>query len=161
MDQETDVTNSPIPSRRTASEEYLWIKCRGCGGEVGVPSDWDEPGVQCPDCELTVQVHGRVLYRPPASGRPTTLSARQPPITTVLPNAPLPNLSLELSGAADWAMAWGILSVLLGWTVIVPLLGINYYVRSVLGERARPSCSAEGSSGLFCPYYSAPFKPSP
>jgi hypothetical protein len=129
MSHEAGGTNTASSgAHRTASEDYLWISCRGCGGEVGVPSNWDDPGVACPSCGLTVQVHGRVLYRPPVSGSPMTPSARQPPTTTVLPRPPQPGPGLELCGAADWAMAWGILSVLLGWTVMVPLLGLNYYL---------------------------------
>lgn len=131
MGQETNETNAPYPGAfDTASEDYLWIKCRGCGGEVGVPSDWEGPGVECPSCGLTVQVQGRVLYRPPASSPPNVAAAAQPPTRTQpltsFPKSP----SLELGRQSDWTMVWGIVSVVLGWTVLVPILGLLCYAEA-------------------------------
>jgi DNA-directed RNA polymerase subunit RPC12/RpoP len=129
MGQETNETNAPCPGAfDTASEDYLWIKCRGCGGEVGVPSEWDEPDVECPSCGLTVQVQGRVLYRPPVSSPQNVAPAAELPTRTQPPTTFPKSPSLELGGRADWAMTWGILSVALGWTVLVPLLGLHYYL---------------------------------
>lgn len=149
MGQETNVTNAPFPARRTASEEYLWIKCRGCGGEVGVPSDWDGPGVQCPSCGLTVQVHGKVLYRPPASSPQNVAPAAESPTRTQpavsVPKSP----SLELGRKSDGAMVCGILSVVLGWTVLVPFVGIAFYSdASVMAEKERIPVPRKAVVGL-------------
>ena len=115
--------------QRTASDAYIWIKCRGCGGEIGVPSDWNDPGAECPSCGLTTQVHGRILYRPPTSGQVSTAPvAHPPPTTTVLPIPIQSRPSLELGHKSDCVLLVGILSVVLGgWTVIVPLIGFYSY----------------------------------
>jgi DNA-directed RNA polymerase subunit RPC12/RpoP len=122
--------------QRTAADDYIWIKCRGCGGEIGVPSDWNDPGAECPSCGLIIQVHGRVLYRPPTSGSVNSAlgpqSATQNPFAIPVPKSP----SLELGRQSDWTMIWGILSVVLGWTVMVPLIGLcPYYEASTLARK--------------------------
>src|SRR5450755_1656501 len=128
MTQDMNVTIAPSSgTRRTAPEEYLWIKCGGCDGEVGVPSDRDDAGVECPSCGLAVQVHGRVLYRPPASPAQGVAPTAEPPICTQLPISLLKSPSLQLGRKSDAAMIWGIMSVVLGWTAIVPIFGLAYY----------------------------------
>lgn len=47
-------------------EDHHWIRCGGCSGEVGIPLDWSENSVECPECGSAIQVTGRVLYRPAA-----------------------------------------------------------------------------------------------
>lgn len=118
MSRDASVTNSvpPAPGATTA-EACQWIKCRGCGGEVGIPAGWPENEVECPECGLTVQIKGKVLYRPP-SAPPAPLTA-----PVLAPRGP----SLELIRKADMPMICGILSVVLGWTFIVPIFGICGY----------------------------------
>jgi hypothetical protein len=135
--------------QRTASDAYIWIKCRGCGGEIGVPSNWNDPAVQCPSCKLAMQINGRVLFRPPTAGSgnfaPSPQSTTQNPFAIPVPKSP----SLELGQHADWAMSWGILSVVLGWTVIVPVLGIIYYLgASYLAEKEKVSVPRKALVGI-------------
>jgi hypothetical protein len=92
-------------------EDYRWIQCNGCGGAVGIPTDWTDNTVECPRCRLPVHVRGRVVYRPPAQARSATGPQNRQP-------------SLELIRKADSAMVYGIVSVLLGWTIIVPVSGV-------------------------------------
>jgi hypothetical protein len=128
VSHETNGTDgASLGIQRTAADDYIWIKCRGCRGEIGVPSDWNDPGAECPSCGLIIQVHGRMLYRPPASGQVTNAPIAQPPNTNVgsIPIQSRP--SLGLGQTSDGALLWGILSVVLGWTVIVPLIGFCYY----------------------------------
>jgi ribosomal protein S27E len=128
MSHETNSADvASLGAKRTASDAYLWIKCRGCGGEIGVPSHWDNPAVQCPSCKATMQVQGGVLFRPPTPGSvnfaPAPQSTTQNPFAIPLPKSP----SLELVRESDGAMFWGILSVVLGWTVFVPVCGLAYF----------------------------------
>src|SRR4051794_41063871 len=75
----------------TGTEGYLWLKCKGCSGEVGIPTDLNEPTVECPQCGQSVQVRGRVLYRPASQGELTTHG----PTNSVAPTSSSPSLILK------------------------------------------------------------------
>jgi DNA-directed RNA polymerase subunit RPC12/RpoP len=139
MNEETNRTDvASLGVQRIAPDDYLWIKCKGCGGEVGFPANWDDPGVECPSCGLTIPVHGRILYRPVVSGLPSLAPTPQLPTTTVFPSPIQRGPSLELAGMADWTLTWGILSIVLGWTVLVPLLGLIHYLGALhLAEKEK------------------------
>jgi len=134
----TDVNSLGV--QRTASEDYVWIKCRGCGGEVGVPSNWDNPAVQCPSCKATTQVQGGVLFRPPSPGGVIFAPSPQSATLTNPQYALLKSPSLELGRQSDWTMIWGILSIVLGWTMLVPLFGFMGYgeVSKLAGRETIP-----------------------
>jgi hypothetical protein len=128
VSHETNVEDvASLGTQRTATDDHLWMKCRGCGGEVGVPSNWGNPAVQCPSCKLTMQVQGEVLFRPPTHGIANFAAAPQSATLTNSQHSLLQSPSLELGRESDWAMVWGILSVVLGWTVLVPLFGLVGY----------------------------------
>ncbi len=63
MCKATNTTTGPT-IQISSPEEYRWFKCQGCGGDVGIPSDWKGSTVECPECGLSVRMHGQVLYRP-------------------------------------------------------------------------------------------------
>jgi hypothetical protein len=123
MNQEI-TTNGASSAPKDQSEDYRWIRCRGCKGEVGIPSDWPHDTVECPQCGMAVQVwihvHGKVLYRPAQGDAPQMQSGET---ATLLASSPRP----ELSHQAELVLIWGILSVVLGWTFIVPLTGLCMY----------------------------------
>jgi hypothetical protein len=124
MNQET-IANGASSSPEDHAEDYRWIKCKRCKGELGIPSDWPQDTVECPQCGTAVQVwihvHGKVLYRP-AQGE---ASQTQSEATTTAPGPRSP--STELSHQAEIVLMWGILSVALGWTFMVPLTGLRVY----------------------------------
>jgi hypothetical protein len=66
--------------------------------------------------QVWVQLGGKVLYRP-AQGDPVPV--RKPAS---------PTASLELNRQADWVLIFGVLSVVLGWTVLVPFFGLCCYL---------------------------------
>jgi hypothetical protein len=111
-------------------EDVRWIKCRGCKGEVGIPSDWSEQLVECPQCGLQLRVHGKVLYRPsvegPSPARAHFLENAEKPRSRPRQRVP----SLELGRTADHTLILGIVSILLGWTVIIPLIGWLVYLEA-------------------------------
>lgn len=128
MSHDANVTPSaPVsrPAADDAPEAVRWIKCRGCGGEVGIPPGWGEPSVDCPECGASVQVHGKVLYRPPSTVQ--ALGAPLPAPVQIGALSVRKAANLELERAADKTMICGILSVALGWTVLVPLFGLCYH----------------------------------
>jgi hypothetical protein len=78
--------------------------------------------VECPRCGACVQVNGRVLYRPRTDPTPAPSPA---PLTIAATTVKAP--SLELRGKAETTLIWGLTSIVLGWTAIVPLMGFAYY----------------------------------
>jgi hypothetical protein len=139
MSQEASVTDG-VPS--ALREDYRWIRCKGCKGEVGIPSDWSQDTVDCPQCGMAVQVRGGVLYRPPIQADPPPV---QQPVTAVAHPTP----SLKLSGRAISSMVWGLLSVGLGWTVIVPFIGLCCYLfASETAKEERVLVPWQGTLGL-------------
>jgi hypothetical protein len=68
---------------------------------------------------MAVQVKGGVLYRPPQAVPPSPKA-----VTEIVHPSP----SLELTRHADWVLSWGVLSIVLGWTVVVPLIGVCAYI---------------------------------
>lgn len=115
-----ETANGSPSAPKVQAEDYQWIKCKGCGGEVGIPQEWSENRVECPQCEVAIQVKGRVLYRP-CNGQ----SVNNSTTSTVVAQARTP--SLDLIRKSDKVMICGILSIVLGWTVLVPLFGICEY----------------------------------
>ena len=128
MSEAISTTNGAQQGLSDQGEDCRWIRCRGCGGEVGIPSSWTDSNVACPQCGQVVQAKGGILYRPAVQTVPPP-QRRQ----ALAPTAKGP--SLELLQACDKVMVCGILSVVLGWTIIVPLLGICGY--SVISEQAK------------------------
>jgi hypothetical protein len=139
-------------------KEYRWVKCTGCGGEVGIPSDRTDGTVKCPQCKATVAIYDEgLIYRPPAlapaqvqtapltrdeynglvkAASQSSAPASPPPSAPRLTvSTPQQSASLELSRAADKAMIWGILSIILGWTIIVPIICLCIYAATC--EQAR------------------------
>jgi hypothetical protein len=109
------------------SADYWWISCQGCDGEVGVPSDWDEDVLNCPSCGANVQVKGRVLYRPKAVGVTREIQLAQPAAVPALSKL----TNLELARASEAALVCGILSIVLGWTFITPIIGVCKYCEAL------------------------------
>jgi DNA-directed RNA polymerase subunit RPC12/RpoP len=75
MSQETEIVAS-VPE---ANRSYRWILCKGCDGEVGIPSDYIENSLECPNCQAKVIVAGMVLFRPPAKTKPPSRPNQQLP----------------------------------------------------------------------------------
>jgi DNA-directed RNA polymerase subunit RPC12/RpoP len=138
MSQETEI----IASVSEANRIYRWIVCKGCDGEVGIPSDYSENSVECPNCQAKALVAGKVLFRAPAKAKPgpNPISAFLesdewvPPVQPVVP-APAPVAakpsptrptapSLDLQRKADGVLIAGFLCIVFGWTAIVPLLTV-------------------------------------
>jgi DNA-directed RNA polymerase subunit RPC12/RpoP len=125
MSDDTNITTEAfVPIAHTSSsDEYRWIKCRGCGGKVGVPLDWKENSVECPECGATVLVNDRVLYRPPDDPVPTPNPA---PATVAAPSANK-SPSMEIVHKAETTLLWGIASIVFGWTFLVPFNCWGWY----------------------------------
>jgi hypothetical protein len=126
---------------------YRWIRCGGCHGEIGIPPDWKERSVECPKCETWVQVkaNGQVVYRPPgeAAQRPSHSGPSTAPAAA--PGSP----SLDLIRQADKAMISGILSIILGWTFIVPFFGVcMYYETAKLAKEESVLVPGKATVGL-------------
>ena len=125
MNQEASVSNGAPSASTDHCEDYQWIRCKGCKGEVGIPSDWPADTVECPQCGMAVQLwihlHGKVLYRPAQGDAPQVQSEE----TATAPAFSSP--SADLCHQAELVLMWGILSVVLGWTFIVPLTGLRVY----------------------------------
>jgi hypothetical protein len=98
------------------SEDYRWIDCQGCDGEVGVPPDWNEHILNCPSCGASVQVKRTLLYRQKA----TQASSGEPSSPSVEPMAQLP---CEIASAPKWMKPWG---WLLTWLGIVGFFASTY-----------------------------------
>lgn len=105
-------------------KDYHWIKCGGCGGEIGIPPDWKGSTAECPKCGASVQVNVGILYRPPAQIQ-SPASTFSPPLHPTSPSQR--NGSIELGRLADKTMIWGIVCILLGWTMIVPVICLVVY----------------------------------
>lgn len=119
MSEETNVTSLYQPKEQ---ESHRWVKCRGCGGEIGIPTDWKDDTVECPECREQVRVNGKVLYRPAEETQ-----APQTPLVQVIAPSIKKTPSLKLEKAADSALTWGIVCIVLGWTIIIPLLSLYQY----------------------------------
>jgi hypothetical protein len=119
MNSDTAIAHdTPQPLFEVAQpEDHRWFTCRGCQGAVGVPLDWRDNTVECPECNASVQVNCKVLYRPPAAA----------PSTTAVGPAIQKSASHELSSKSQSALVLGIASIVLGWTFVVPLIGMCYY----------------------------------
>ncbi|SRR6266478_1557563 len=113
-------------------KDYSWIKCAGCGGEIGIPSDWKASTVEGPKCGASVQVDRSILYRPPAQVQAPASTPSSPLQPT---SSPQRTGSIELGRSADKTMIWGIVCILLGWTIIVPILCLVVY--SYTADQAR------------------------
>jgi hypothetical protein len=132
-------------------KDYRWIKCVGCGGEVGIPSDWSASTVECPKCGLSVQVGGGILYRPPAPVQRPELF-RRPDSDSSSPS-PQPvrqsSGSLYLAGKAQATLILGVMSVVLGWTFIIPFIGCAQYLdTSTQAEKENVPVPGKATAGL-------------
>jgi len=136
-------------------KDYRWIKCAGCGGEVGVPPDWKENTVQCPHCGSVHYVGSSVLYRPPTPvqqpevhRRPVSDSSIPSPAPASQP-VPKTTGSLELAGEAQTTLILGVLSVVLGWTFIFPILGVWAYLgTSYIANEEHVPVPGKATAGL-------------
>lgn len=118
-----------------------WISCHGCKGEVGIPEDWNQNSVECPSCGERVIVSGQILYRPP-SVKPVgpVVDSAQLAVTTP---------SLELQRKADLTLTWGVVSIVLGWTIIVPLIALCVYLEtSDLAKKEQVPTPGKSMTGL-------------
>ena len=122
----------PEAAKETASD-IEWITCRGCKGEIGVPFAMRERLIECPGCGMPHKLSETILFRPatPAAAAPemTALEAvawarAQIP---VVGNQPA-KASVALLRSADTAFNWGIASIVLGWSIIVPFIGFFQYI---------------------------------
>jgi len=66
--------------------DYKWIQCQGCDGELGIPAEYAEAAVTCPECKAKMQVsrgillparQRRIAPRTPVEG--STFSVEEPP----------------------------------------------------------------------------------
>src|SRR5262245_41237419 len=96
-----------------------WLPCRGCGGEVGVPLDWAEDNVACPECGPRVQIRSEIQYRAPSEKDD---SQKQVPER----EAKVSNTFLN----EDSSLGFGLASIVLGWTLIVPFLGFLAFINT-------------------------------
>lgn len=125
------------------TDSHLWVRCRGCQGEVGVPQDWQDDTVECPSCREVLQVRGKILYRPPAEAMP----AVAPPQTAL--TGPSAEDLATINRKAEVSLVWGLLSVFLGWTFFVPLLGFCYYCDAFsLANKAKVPVPGKGFAGM-------------
>jgi hypothetical protein len=67
-----------VVSNSHVIEDIRWLPCNGCGGEIGVPADWVDFQVKCPECGTTVKGHGTLLYRSANVVQPIALGAQEP-----------------------------------------------------------------------------------
>jgi hypothetical protein len=126
------------------SEDYRWIKCLGCAGNVGIPLDWKENTVECPHCGLSIQGRTRFLYRPAPDQAPAISSA---PASAVASSQKVP--SLDLANKSQTTMLWGIASIVLGWTIVVPVLTLCLYCdTSTIAEKERLQVPGKATFGL-------------
>jgi hypothetical protein len=70
IDERMRVLWKPFAQRTPVAppiEPAQWVACRGCGGQIGVPTGWFGPTIACPKCGAIVAMRatGRVLWRPP------------------------------------------------------------------------------------------------
>jgi len=115
--------------------EIEWIKCRGCKGEIGVPSALRERQIECPGCGLVHKLSETILFRPPA---PAVTAPAPPPLAPTRQPEPQNQpamASVALLRNADVTLNWGIASIVLGWTILVPLIGFIYY--SAVADEAK------------------------
>lgn len=132
-------------------QDYCWIGCKGCGGEVGIPADLHDEAVECPQCKTVVRTAGRILYRPaaqhPGSPVPRKDSSLQDSATSE--KVRQAEASAKLHNASENTLICGILSVVLGWTVLVPLIAVGFYgeVREQAGVSKEPIPS-KATAGL-------------
>jgi hypothetical protein len=124
-------------------DSHLWVRCRGCKGEVGVPQDWQDATVECPSCREVLQVRGKILYRPPVEAKP----AAAPP--QMAPARPSAEDLATINRKAEVSLVWGLLSIFLGWTFFVPLLGFCYYCDTFsLANKAKVPVPGKGFAGM-------------
>jgi hypothetical protein len=97
------------------AESYVWLTCRGCDGDVGIPSSVQSGSVECPGCGSELKINGRVLYQPPKRA----VAANE--IQATVP-------SLDLVRKADRIMLLGLSCIVLGWTMIVPFITLVIYL---------------------------------
>ncbi len=156
-------------ARTSPSEDYWWIECVGCGGDVGTPLDWKETSVECPECGYSVQINRRVLYRPPVRSAPAQspeptrkdhpdrvhvpLPVRTAPdvpaTTTTVASAIQKTQSVELGRQAERTLIWGIASIVLGWTFIVPICCFcSYSETSEVAKKERVPVPGKATTGL-------------
>lgn len=142
MSDETNVTTAlPQPE---SQESHRWVKCKGCGGEIGIPANWEDETVECPECREQVRVHGKVLYRKPADQK-----APEPAFVQVVAPSIKKTPSLELEKEADSALTFGILSIFLGWTFIVPFIGLCQYLgASSMADKEKVRVPTKATTGL-------------
>jgi hypothetical protein len=115
MSQDPTITNGAPSVPNDRCEAFRWIRCEGCRGEVGIPSDWNESTVDCPECGMAVQVLGRVLYR---TVQPVAHSVPQqaPPPTPAPRTRSLDRLIESLLKHAFTAIgASVVMACLIGW----------------------------------------------
>ena len=137
------------PASQVRSTDHRWLKCSGCRGDIGIPSDWVQSTVDCPQCGTAAHLPGRVLYRPAADGQPTGSHEPRPSCSTPVVPPSARRASLELGRKADGALTCGILSVLLGWTVLVPFVGLCFYNEALtLAKNERVPVPGKATTGL-------------
>ena len=130
------MTQHAFSTAAPLKEDYRWTRCNGCQGEIGIPADWARPTVACPRCGQTVQASGTILYR-------ATLGPSPPPIPSVK------HPSLELVRKSDTTLFWGIASILLGWTILVPLIATCVYMEtSDVAKKENVSVPVKATSGF-------------
>ena len=106
--------------------------------------DWKESTAECPQCGFSIPVNGRLQYRSPEP-TPADLAT---PVEVVTPSgekAP----SLELARQAHNVMLWVIASIVLGWTIIVPLATLFAYLHiSDIAKKEQVSIPSKATVGL-------------
>jgi hypothetical protein len=115
----------PVAAKETA-RNIEWITCRACKGEIGVPTALREKLIACPGCGLGIRLSDSILFRPTATLAPAPAPNPSAPQSAV--HRQPAKASVELLRYADVVLNWGIASIVLGWTILAPLLGLFYYL---------------------------------
>jgi hypothetical protein len=130
--------------------QHSWYYCPACRGQVGVASTYREDSVLCPGCGANLHLNQPVLYRPPLAREcASTLDTLQAEPKPKVYDLRTP--SIGLMRMAENTLAWGIASVVLGWTLIVPLLGLFLYIET-RGQATKEQVElpSKASWGLAC-----------